>query len=175
MPPSGRFSGCIGVDTCGMPDEWVIDASSSDPATRYNFSGYRGDVLAFARADLAAINRTVTPWVIVSAHFPLYETYDTASAVNLAHAASEPDFGARGHGPPGAADAPVPSKAQALVDFEPLLAEYAVDFYFAGHDHNYETTWPVYKGVPRGDKSYTDPVAPIHILSGTAGATANVS
>ncbi len=36
-----RFHGCASVDTCGMPDEWVIDASSTDPDTRYNFSGYR--------------------------------------------------------------------------------------------------------------------------------------
>jgi len=58
---------------------------------------------------------------------------DTISTADLAKAAaSEPDYGARGPGPKGAIDAPVPSKAQALADFEPLLAEFAVDFYFAG-------------------------------------------
>ena len=29
-----RFRGCVGVDTCGVPDEWVVDASSSDPDVR---------------------------------------------------------------------------------------------------------------------------------------------
>lgn len=134
-----RFSGCIGVDTCGFPDEWVADASSSDPGTRYDFAGYRAAVLAFARADLAAVDRAKTPWVVMTAHFPMYETYDTAHPRNVAHERSEPDGGARGAEPKAAAgpgEAPVPSKAQAIADFEPLLAEFAVDIYFAGHDHN---------------------------------------
>ena len=62
-----------------------------------------------------------------------------------------------------------PSKAQALLDFEPLLAEFAVDIFFAGHDHNYECTWPVYQGKPTS-RTYNDPEAPVHVLSGTAGA-----
>jgi len=56
-----RFKGCPSVDTCGVPDEWVIDASSSDPDVRYNFSGYRDEIIAFTRADLAAVDRSRTP------------------------------------------------------------------------------------------------------------------
>lgn len=65
--------------------------------------------------------------VIVTGHYPLYETYDTTSAHNLALAQAEPDRGARGVPGMMSASAPVqPSKAQALLDFEPLLAEFAV-------------------------------------------------
>eukprot|EP00035_Acanthoeca_spectabilis_P010123 m.178671 g.178671 ORF g.178671 m.178671 type:complete len:301 (+) comp14930_c0_seq3:1239-2141(+) len=159
-----RFSGCIGVDTCGVSDEWVVDASSDDPTTRYNFTGYRETVMAYARADLAAIDRSKTPWVIASAHYPLYETYDDVA--NQARAQNEADFGARGRG--RLSNDPAPSKAQAIADFEPLLAEFGVDMFFAGHDHNYETTWPVYQGKVV-QASYKDPKAPIHILSGSAG------
>ena len=173
-----RFSGCIGVDTCGVPDQWVRDASSDDPDVRYDFAGYREAVMAFARRDLEAVNRTKTPRVIVSSYFPFYETYDDMSAVNIATRDSKVDGGARGGGEGstrggdgrGAKSTarPVPSKAQALLDFEPMLAEFAVDIFFAGHDHNYETTWPVYKSATV-QKNYTNPEAPIHILSGTAG------
>merc|ERR1712072_593150 len=48
------------------------------------------------------------------------------------------------------------------------MKEFAVDFFFAGHDHDYETTWPVYNGKVQ-QKSYVNPKAPIHILSGSAG------
>eukprot|EP01063_Lacrimia_lanifica_P012492 TRINITY_DN19154_c0_g1_i1.p1 TRINITY_DN19154_c0_g1~~TRINITY_DN19154_c0_g1_i1.p1 ORF type:complete len:700 (+),score=165.83 TRINITY_DN19154_c0_g1_i1:37-2136(+) len=153
-----RFSGCGAVDTCGFPDEWVADASATDPDARYNFTGYRAAVMDFMRRDLAAVDRARTPWVMVTAHYPLYETFDNTAPM------TEADFGARGDGAAG-----TPSKAQAALDFEPMLAEFGVDFYFAGHNHNYEATWPVYKGRVVGHASYTDPQAPIHILSGSAG------
>lgn len=41
-----------GVDTCGVPDEWVADASSSDPATRYNFTGFRAASTAHMTSKL---------------------------------------------------------------------------------------------------------------------------
>jgi hypothetical protein len=109
--------------------------------------------------------------VLVTAHYPFYETYDDLNEANLATERSKPDHGARGvhshssmnsnardrargsHGNRSGSHArsssssrtlPVPSKAQAVLDLEPMLAEFGIDFYFAGHDHNYETTWPVY-------------------------------
>ena len=132
-------------------------------------AGYRAAVLSFVREDLTSVRRAHTPWVIVSAHYPLYETYDSSHTTNRAHQRAEADGGARGAGrAAGAGEAPLPSKAQALLDFEPLLAEFAVDIFFAGHDHSYEVTWPVYQNKTV-QRSYTNPEAPIHILSGTAG------
>ena len=48
---------------------------------------------------------------------------------------------------------PRPSAKQASADLEPLMLQYGVDVYFAGHAHNYETSWPVANGVPT-QKSY---------------------
>ena len=69
----------------------------------------------------------------------MYETYSDGHVKNVARRRAKRDGGARGAGRaavPG--EAPLPSKAQAIADFEPLLAEFAVDIFFAGHDHNYE-------------------------------------
>ena len=164
-----HFSGCISVDTCGFPDEWVKNASDThNPDVRYDFEGYREDMLAYVRADLEAVNRTQTPWVIVTGHYPLYETYDDFDAKNMASERSGVDGRARGRGGQASSSAPVPSKAQALADFEPLLREFSVDIFFAGHDHNYETTWPVYN-FSVVQKSYNNPKATVHIVSGSAG------
>ena len=43
-----------------------------------------------------------------------------------------------------------------------------VDFYFACHNHNYETTWPLRNGTLVA-KSYHKPTAPFYITSGAAG------
>ena len=164
-----RFPGCVGVDACGFPDRWVRNASASDPDARYDFAAYRAAALDFARRDLAAVDRARTPWVVVTAHYPFYETSDAAHPRNVARRRAERDAGARGAGrAAGPGEAPRPSKAQAVADFEPLLAEFSADFFFAGHNHNYEVTWPVYRGTV-ARRSYADPPAPIHILSGTAG------
>lgn len=32
-------------------------------------------------------------------------------------------------------------------DIEPLFKDYGVDMYLAGHEHDYEPTWPVYNNV----------------------------
>lgn len=74
-------------------------------------------------------------------HYPFYETWD--SAANRELDLSKPDFGARGLGFDGGGRRgaqPVPSKQLAVADFEPLLAEFGVDLFFAGHDHNYEVS-----------------------------------
>ena len=66
------------------------------------------------------------------------------------------------------ANGPVASHAQALLDLEPLMLEAKVDVYFAGHNHNYETTWPVARNRTV-QKNYVNPKAPIHITCGVGG------
>ena len=159
-----RFEGCIPVDTCGFFDVWVKNSSEKiNPDVRYDFEGYREDILAFARDDLKAVNRTKTPWVIVTGHYPFYESYDRFHPKNVASERKGADGRARGRG-----SVSEPSKAQALADFEPILKEYAVDIFFSGHNHNYETTWPVYN-YTTAQKNFINPTAPVHILSGSAG------
>lgn len=98
----------------------------------------------------------------------MYETYDNTSEANVAKERTAANGGARGwkaHRPASGVCGVTPSKAQAILDVEPLLAKFGVDLYFVGHDHNYETTWPVYQGHAQ-QLNYVNPCAPVHILSG---------
>ncbi|KAG8418063.1 hypothetical protein J3458_005501 [Metarhizium acridum] len=78
--------------------------------------------LDFIEADLASVDRTVTPWLIVAGHRPWYTTSG------------------------GEACRPC-QKA-----FEPLLYKYGVDLAIFGHVHNSQRMVPVYKGIadPKG-------------------------
>lgn len=95
---------------------------------------------AFAAADLAAVSRESTPWVIVLLHRPLYcstnDYYDCQMA-----------------GPQHLRPA-----------LEELLAQHAVDVVAAGHVHNYERTAPVLNAsVVAGG------CGPVHVTVGNAG------
>lgn len=43
-----------------------------------------------------------------------------------------------------------------------------MDLFVAGHLHNFERTWPVFKGNVTAT-SYADPAAPVHVVVGMAG------
>jgi hypothetical protein len=66
------------------------------------------------RADLAAVDRSVTPWVFVMHHSPMY-TCATA------------------HGP----------EVTLRASWQPLFDEFGVDFVFSGHNHEYERSLPI--------------------------------
>lgn len=57
---------------------------------------------------------------------------------------------------------------------EDLMYKHKVDVVQVGHLHNYERTWPIYKGkaVKAGANHthYIDPQAPVYVVQGTAGA-----
>ena len=57
---------------------------------------------------------------------------------------------------------------QGLLDIEPLMIKYGVDFLIAGHEHSYESSWPTFYGNLY-EKSFTNPKAPIHIVTGSGG------
>ena len=69
---------------------------------------------AWLRADLMAVDRTVTPWVFAVHHKPMY-----TSAT-----AHDPDVSLR-------------------ASWQPLYDEFGVDFVFNGHNHNYERSLPI--------------------------------
>ncbi|KAK9423435.1 putative Acid phosphatase [Seiridium unicorne] len=75
--------------------------------------GTSGQQLAFLEADLASVDRTVTPWVIVGGHRPWYTT--------------------------SGGDACDPCQAA----FEPLFYKYGVDLGIFGHVHNSQRFLPV--------------------------------
>ncbi|KAL8531334.1 hypothetical protein ACS0TY_008093 [Phlomoides rotata] len=106
------------------------------------------------KKDMAAVNRTRTPWLIFTGHRPMYS--------------SNPGF------------VLLPSVDPDFVDaVEPLLLSNKVDLALFGHVHNYERTCAVYKneclGLPVKDGNGTDTyynanyTAPLHLVIGMAG------
>jgi len=79
--------------------------------------GFGGNsrMTAFLKADLAALDRTVTPWVIVQVHAPWYNS-------NTKHQGDGEDM---------------------RVAYEPLLIAAGVNAVFSGHVHAYERSTPV--------------------------------
>ena len=55
-----------------------------------------------------------------------------------------------------------------LLPLEPLLLAHGADFYFCGHNHNFETTWPL-RNNTLVQKSFDNPAAPFYVVSGAAG------
>ncbi|EKX51016.1 hypothetical protein GUITHDRAFT_161772 [Guillardia theta CCMP2712] len=95
--------------------------------------------------DLRLVDRSVTPWVMVVGHRPMYFTGIL----------------------PGAADDQ--QVAQELREaFEPLLMLYKVDVVLAGHHHSYQRTCPIYHGECQktGDGGYA---APVYLVTGNGG------
>ena len=72
---------------------------------------------SFFASDMAAVNRTQTPWLVVAFHASAMHSY-------LVHYKEMECF---------------------LSIYEPLFLRYRVDFVFQGHVHAYERTHPVYQ------------------------------
>lgn len=133
------------------PAHWVALSSEHD----YSAGSAQ---LAWLAADLARVDRAVTPWVIVSLHRPVYSS-------------DASEWPAHSPGCP---------LATAL---EPLLAPASpssvhVDLVIQGHMHCYERVHPVRNGsvvtppTPGPDNStlYVSPGAPVYVVQGTSGA-----
>lgn len=100
-------------------------------------------------------NRAKRPWIITMGHRPMYCSTDDAD--DCTHKESIIRKG-------------IPIlKAFGLED---LFYKYGVDLEFWAHEHVYERLWPVYdRNVYNGsyDFPYTNPKAPVHIITGSAG------
>lgn len=92
--------------------------------------GFPNQQLDFLEADLASVDRTVTPWLIVAAHRPWYTT--------------------------GGGEVCRPCKQA----FEPVFAKYGVDLAIFGHVHNSQRFVPVNDSVadPKGMNNPTAPM-----------------
>ena len=110
--------------------------------------------------DLAAVDRTVTPWVVVTGHRAGYVDSDY----------SNPTFGGQGD---------VEFMAVFVENIEPLLIQFGADLCFWGHSHNVQRMCAVedYACVTSsvldedtGYNVYTNPGAPVHMVVGTGGA-----
>jgi len=76
----------------------------------------------FIESDLAAVDRTRTPWSVILSHRPMYVSSPDATS---------PD-----------SDMKVAALLRQYI--EPLLQQYRVDAFFAGHHHDYQRSCPVF-------------------------------
>ncbi|DBB10212.1 TPA: hypothetical protein ACH3X3_001785 [Trebouxia sp. C0006] len=101
----------------------------------------------FITTDLAAVNRSVTPWVVVNGHRPIYTTSTSGGTITS-----------------------VTQVAEDLRDaLEQVFYKYQVDVTFHGHDHIYERTCPVYKKICQDTNSDGSAGGPMHVVVGNAG------
>lgn len=102
----------------------------------------------FISADLAAVDRTLTPWVIVGGHRPFY--IDSTNTV-------VPD-----------GDQPVAADLRDAL--EDLYLQYHVDVTLQGHHHSYQRTCPAYRGECVDYDADGVARGPVHLVIGNAGA-----
>ncbi|KAG6583195.1 Calcineurin-like phosphoesterase [Phytophthora cinnamomi] len=118
--------------------------------------GKFGNQLAWLEADLKAAdaNRENVPWLVVGIHRPMY-TIRSCDANGVPNN----DYEAR----------------NVQEAFEALFIKYKVDLVLQGHVHAYERHYPtanssaVMDGVSKDDATYTNPQAPVYVISGAAG------
>ncbi|KAJ0400176.1 hypothetical protein ATCC90586_000783 [Pythium insidiosum] len=97
--------------------------------------------------DLANVDRTKTPWIVLHTHRPLYCSVEYPADYKVSLFMRE--------------------------QLEPLLLKYHVDLVFSGHYHSYERTCPVSHGQCRSvvdSGGHERALAPVHIMVGSAGA-----
>ncbi|XP_025104271.1 acid phosphatase type 7-like [Pomacea canaliculata] len=99
-------------------------------------------------------NRAARPWIITMGHRPMYCSNDDDDEMcrNPAN--------------------PIRNGTAAFwPNLEDLFYKYGVDLEIYAHEHSYERLWPVYKSkVCNGSSEpYTNPPAPVHIITGSAG------
>ncbi|KJE92073.1 nucleotide pyrophosphatase/phosphodiesterase [Capsaspora owczarzaki ATCC 30864] len=101
------------------------------------------DMYKWIANDLASVDRSVTPWIFVSAHRPAYcsENYMGDYNVSLYLRAA----------------------------LEPLMQQYKVNIFFSGHYHSFQATCPVMNGTCSG--TFDKPTAPVHLMVGMSGAS----
>jgi hypothetical protein len=173
-------------------DVMVYPGSTPDPGPAD--SPYAPAQKAWLEADLAAVNRSQTPWILAFAHHPLYCSSTTMGAGTSESAEGEATVlfdSARGGPEPGeltdAQKARIPKGkgyagclgtgvvgVEARADLEPILEAHGVDMFLAGHEHDYESIWPV-KDCAIGSKncyigtSFDSPKATVHVVCGEGG------
>ena len=103
---------------------------------------------AWLQADLAAVDRAATPWVVAVFHRPFYcSNADGDECSNL----------------------PLNWPANPLrVDLEPVFMAAGVDLCLEAHEHSVELVFPIVNGTVR-EKSFEAPTAPVHFVTGAAG------
>ena len=109
--------------------------------TALDTANFKDDEVEWVRQNLAAVDRTVTPWVIAHFHRPMYCSNDHACGDGAAHLREQ---------------------------MEDVFLEFGVDLVLVGHVHSYERMYPVFNNTLI-TTSYANPGAPVYILQGASG------
>ncbi len=132
---------------------------------------FRQAQLSWLAADLAKAaapaQRARVPWIHITAHMPMYcssITYDGEYIFpSDAFGPAPPYRGCIGTG--------VENVEATRKDIEPLMLQYGVDLFTCGHEHNYESLFPV-KNDKATASNFVNPTAPVHVVTGSGGAPA---
>jgi len=96
--------------------------------------------------DLASVNRTITPWLIIAGHRPMYVDSLGDNVPN--------------------GDQPVASLMRQ--ELEPMMLKYKVNLALWGHFHSYQRSCPIFNGTCTIDSIYPYPTH-VLIAIGAAG------
>ncbi|KAL9954279.1 hypothetical protein ACROYT_G041794 [Oculina patagonica] len=102
-------------------------------------------------------NRRLRPWIITMGHKPMYCDNDDGDYCKLTNRVIRKGI-----------------TSKHLFGLEDLFYKYGVDVTLWAHEHSYERLWPLYNmQVCNGswEEPYTNPCAPVHIITGSAGCT----
>jgi len=102
----------------------------------------------FLKNDLASVDREVTPWVILCFHRPMYPGITK-------------DSPPRGYWYVG---------QELQQELAELFYQNKVDMLWSGHHHSYQRTCPVHKEKCEVGEETGEPMAPVQLIFGNAGA-----
>ena len=105
--------------------------------------------------EKAVQRRQEQPWIVIYGHRPMYCSDDDHDDCTF-------------HSSRTRAGLPLLH----LWGLEELLQNYSVDLVLWAHEHDFERFWPVYNfQIKNGslNEPYTNPKAPVHIITGSAG------
>jgi len=165
---AGTTNGVPGLFPTAWNNHWysydvgLVHFVALSTETYFSYGGVAAQY-AWADADLAAVDRAKTPWVIVYGHRSIYCSCDT----DCDAAATTVRLGPKGDGADG---------------MEALFKKHGVDLWINGHEHDFERHYAVYNGKlatgpsggkPGGNASnpevIVNAVAPVYIVEGCAG------
>ncbi len=112
---------------------------SLDGGPLYNTT-ISGTKTAWLEKDLRYNSQdTKHPWTVVVFHFPPFTS-----------GSSQPWWAGR-------------------ATWSPLFDKYGVEMVINGHDHDYERSWPVYASGVVAQRNYSNPRAPVYVVTGGGG------
>ena len=142
-PPIKELASLKGFTIDGQPKDFVqyeygnayysFTFGPSKHIVLSSFSSFREGSLQYdwLLSELKSVNRSITPWLIVMLHCPVYTTFKTHHKEMFV--------------------------TEAQVILEPLFVDYTVNFVIAGHIHAYMRTHPMAFSRQEAQSSWTYP------------------